>query len=690
MKGALPLVLFAVLTAGVHPVPAQELHPRMRFTREEKRRWIEAYERASRVYLDPALRSINESKDLLKYLSYIPAERDQGSCGNCWQWAGTGCMEISHTLQSGIMDRFSIQYLNSCASSLIGKECCDGGTAENVAAFYNATRKAIPWSNANADWQDGDHSCDTACDTIADSPSRDIISIAAETIPTHLVGQEDAIENIKNVLDQNRPVFFAFFLADDADWNVFFNFWDSSEEWNLFNFDYSCNHPWDPAQGGGHAVLCVGYNDDDPDDRYWVMLNSWGAPPNRPNGLFRVDMDIDYDCADTTPDYNLYWQTLNVVYQTGPTPTPTPKPSTTGAVSVSSSPVQGAAIYLDYFSVGQLTNSILAAVHPGMHTVWVSHPAYPPQAPREGVDVVMGGVTTVSFELKDALQTGDILVESAPEKGAAVYLDYRNTGLVTDAALADIGPGTHHVTIRKDGTVPPGAQAAMVETGLTTPLLFELWTTTDACPISISSVPTGADIYLDYLPTGLVTDATIEEVGHGTHDVTVRKSGYLIPPPQTVELSAATCATSLLFDLMAVPTPTPTPPPTPTPFAQGLRVLLNNATLRPGDTFEVAVSFTDSIIDFDGYMVILRSDGRAWSILQGNRLVEGLWPIVADAMEIHYPWGPVTVFRMQIPYGVPGYYAVYGAILPAGTPPTLQNARGLYGQLDVEPARVLY
>jgi hypothetical protein len=45
----------------------------------------------------------------------------------------------------------------------------------------------------------------------------------------------------------------------------------------------------------------------------------------------------------------------------------------------------------------------------------------------------------------------------------------------------------------------------------------------------------------------------------------------------------------------------------------------------------------------------------------------------------------VTVLRMQIPYGVPGYYAVYGAILPAGTPPTLQNARGPFSQLDIEP-----
>ncbi|MFP3912096.1 MAG: C1 family peptidase, partial [Desulfobacteraceae bacterium] len=66
--------------------------------------------------------------------------------------------------------------------------------------------------------------------------------------------------------------------------------------------------------GGGHAVLCVGYNDNDPENAYWVMLNSWGTTAKRPNGLFRVDMDMNYDCMDLTWEYNLYWQTLNIQF----------------------------------------------------------------------------------------------------------------------------------------------------------------------------------------------------------------------------------------------------------------------------------------------------------------------------------------------------------------------------------------
>lgn len=104
----------------------------------------------------------------------------------------------------------------------------------------------------------------------------------------------------------------------------------------------------------------------------------------------------------------------------------------------------------------------------------------------------------------------------------------------------------------------------------------------------------------------------------------------------------------------------------------------------------MSISFTDSIVDFDGYVVIMSLNGYAWSILLNNRLVWGIHPIVTNAMEIHFPWGPVEVFRMQIPYGVAGYYAVYAAILPRGTRPTLQNARGKYSQLDIEAVQVLY
>ena len=44
------------------------------------------------------------------------------------------------------------------------------------------------------------------------------------------------------------------------------------------------------------------------------MLNSWGTTADRPNGIFRMDMDVNYDCADSDGEYSLYWQTLDVEF----------------------------------------------------------------------------------------------------------------------------------------------------------------------------------------------------------------------------------------------------------------------------------------------------------------------------------------------------------------------------------------
>ena len=249
-----------------------------------------------------------------------------------------------------------------------------------------------------------------------------------------------------------------------------------------------------------------------------------------------------------------------------PTVTATPWPTETpdlgvGSIDVYTTPVPGASISLDYADTGQTTNSTLEQVQAGTHQLSVSLGGYPVQAPQSVL--VTGSASTEAVFLLTG-ETGTIEVKAAPEASAAIYLDYADTGLLTDDIVTDVGVGTHYVTVRKGGTIPPGVIEALVTAGATTTVEFELWSATDACPITVQSVPAGADIYLDYLPTGLLTDDTVADVGYGTHEVTVRLAGYLSPPPRTVELSAGTCATTIGFTLVAA-TPTDTPTETPTP-----------------------------------------------------------------------------------------------------------------------------
>lgn len=73
--------------------------------------------------------------------------------------------------------------------------------------------------------------------------------------------------------------------------------------------------------GGGHAVVLTGYQDYG-DHGYWKLLNSWGAPDNRPNGFFYIDMYMDYSAKYPNDIQAMYFEVVDL--KTGQSP---PEPS---------------------------------------------------------------------------------------------------------------------------------------------------------------------------------------------------------------------------------------------------------------------------------------------------------------------------------------------------------------------------
>ena len=300
-------------------------HTIMHPTHAEASKWVMGYMAAPVAYLSPRVtaeltQTKGEHFSLLDYLNYTPSERNQGKCGNCWAWAGTGVMEIDNAYQNGVKDRLSVQYMNSNLPSGSGGDwACCGGWLEDIADFYSSKLMTIPWSNTNALWKDGSRSCEDGsasvpASSISTNPHYNISSISVETIPTQGVGKDASIANIKNVLKQGKAIWFGFFLPDNSAWNNFFSFWDSQKESAVWKPDLACGKLYNDREGGGHAVLCVGYDDTDPNNRYWIMLNSWGASSNRPNGLFLMNMDMNYDCGYPGLGNAFYWMSLNISY----------------------------------------------------------------------------------------------------------------------------------------------------------------------------------------------------------------------------------------------------------------------------------------------------------------------------------------------------------------------------------------
>ena len=280
---------------------------------------------------DPVPQTFPSSMSLLSLLPYVPSERDQGQCGDCWAWAGTGVMEIAHNVQNAVANRLSVQLLNACNPYV---SCCEGGWLDNVAQFYNFEGFAVPWSNTNGDWTSGDGSCGAACGTIATSPQFPINSISVSTVSTWGVGKAQAIANIKAALNQNQAVWFGFFMGSQTDWDKFDDFWEFQPEtaqWT--NFNPGENY----TSGAGHAILCVGYNDDDPAGPAWIMVNQWGTTSGRPDGTLEVSQNIDYDGTyiyDSQPYQQLYFETLNVEFASQVTNTLAINVNGTGSVLI--------------------------------------------------------------------------------------------------------------------------------------------------------------------------------------------------------------------------------------------------------------------------------------------------------------------------------------------------------------------
>ncbi|MGO9611410.1 MAG: carboxypeptidase regulatory-like domain-containing protein [Dissulfurispiraceae bacterium] len=245
----------------------------------------------------------------INLMSYSPwnssnmSLRAQEACGNCWIWSSTALMEIAHTVNNNVNDTLSVELADSCHSS------CAGGNIYGVVDFYSQLGYTVPWSNTNAAFADGDGTLNVPCGSIASFPNYAISlgSFHAYNVETHNVGQETAIANIKNILQQNMAVTFGITWANDSDVDNFRAYWHNAES-VLWDPDDYCGETVTHSQS--HQVLVVGYDDSDPDPSnwYWIVLNSWGNDPiyasdgttvtgyNRPNGIFRMPLYMNYDC----------------------------------------------------------------------------------------------------------------------------------------------------------------------------------------------------------------------------------------------------------------------------------------------------------------------------------------------------------------------------------------------------------
>src|SRR5579864_7513551 len=81
--------------------------------------------------LEQSVQQYPDSLNLSSWLAYPAADRNQGTCGDCWVWANTGAVEIMLNEKAGNLTALSVQYFNS---NYDGGACC-GGSNEAFATW---------------------------------------------------------------------------------------------------------------------------------------------------------------------------------------------------------------------------------------------------------------------------------------------------------------------------------------------------------------------------------------------------------------------------------------------------------------------------------------------------------------------------------------------------------------------------
>jgi cathepsin L len=174
----------------------------------------------------------------------VTGVKNQGQCGSCWSFSTTGALEGLNFLTNKLLVSFSEQQLVSCATQC---DACDG-CWPYLAMEYAATagiepEKLYPYVSGNGD-----------------VPKCKYQSAAALKVNTgYQCIQQESSQQLFDALVQ-QPVS----IAVEADQNA----------WQFYSsgvVNSECGAALD------HAVLLVGFSNDESNGEAWYVKNSWGT-----------------------------------------------------------------------------------------------------------------------------------------------------------------------------------------------------------------------------------------------------------------------------------------------------------------------------------------------------------------------------------------------------------------------------
>jgi hypothetical protein len=222
-------------------------------------------------------------------------------------------------------------------------------------------------------------------------------------------------------------------------------------------------------------------------------------------------------------------------------------------VEVTSDPA-GATVYLDHQPTAEVTPAILNVGEVGdwdwtgyriaPRVITVKKAGRPRPSPRP-VAAREAETVSVHFDMTSNA-VGSVSVATIPA-GAAVHIDYADSADgISPVVVDNLVPGSHVILLKQTGYLQSRPVVAWAQEGLTNEVSMPMTVNTapDRFIANVRSVPPGATVYVDYLPTTNVTDVVVDwmdpasHAGSGwhsaSHTIMLRKSGFLPAAPRYV------------------------------------------------------------------------------------------------------------------------------------------------------------
>ncbi|KQC04713.1 MAG: hypothetical protein APR53_03010 [Methanoculleus sp. SDB] len=254
---------------------------------------------------------------------------------------------------------------------------------------------------------------------------------------------------------------------------------------------------------------------------YRIRLDLEGFRPAEQDIILTEDTCIDLDLSPRDGPYlnRLKYDMIDQI----------PEVSVVGGVRVESVP-SGAEIYIDSRNVGFTTPKVIYGLKEGIHTIKVKKAGALVEEGKlvawtasESVWIYPDAITPVQF-LQGVpvppVRTVTIDSDDYSGKMFSICGKYPAGIIPQDMQIRETNP---FITIENDGTYQ-SYRLDNAEDGTSMKIQPE---SQDFGAISVESVPSGADIFLDGFPTGYCTPYSIGNVSEGPHSIMVSKLGYL-------------------------------------------------------------------------------------------------------------------------------------------------------------------